>query len=59
MIKIIIIVLLIIGLFLYVIVHGSSRTVDDEMQKRLDEEQARIVSELSGRSGNSKDKRKD
>lgn len=49
MIKIIIIILLIIGLFLYIIVHGSSRTVDDEMQKRLDEEQARIVSELSGK----------
>ena len=53
MIKIIIIVLLIIGLFLYVIVHGSSRTIDDEMQKRLDEEQARIVSELSKHDGKS------
>ena len=57
--KIIIGILVLTGLFLYVIVHGSSKKVDDEMQKRLDEEQARIVSELSGRSGNSKDKRKD
>ena len=52
--KILIIILLIIGLFLYIIVHGSSRSVDDNMQKRLDEEQAKIVSELSNHS---KDKR--
>ena len=45
--KIIIAILVAIGLFLYVIVHGSSKKVDDEMQKRLDEEQARIVGELS------------
>ena len=46
MIKIIIGFLVVIGLFLYVIVHGSSRKVDDEMQQRLDEEQARIVGEM-------------
>lgn len=47
--KIVIIILLIVGLFLYIIVHGSSRSVDDDMQKRLDEEQTKIVSELSGK----------
>ena len=46
-VKIIIGILVAVGLFLYVIVHGSSRKVDDDMQKRLDEEQARIVGELS------------
>ena len=51
MIKIIIIILILTGLFLYVIVHGSARSVDDDMQKRLDEEQARIVSEM-GRKNN-------
>ena len=45
--KIIAGILVAVGMFLYVIVHGSSRKVDDEMQKRLDEEQARIVGELS------------
>ena len=49
-VKIIIAILVMIGAFLYVIVHGSSRKVDDEMQKRLDEEQAGIVSELSKKS---------
>lgn len=46
-VKIIIGFLVLTGLFLYVIVHGSSKKVDDEMQKRLDEEQARIVAEMS------------
>ena len=46
MLKIIIIILILLGLFLYVIVHVSARSVDDEMQKRLDEEQAKIVSEM-------------
>ena len=46
-VKIIAGILVAVGLFLYVIVHGSSRKVDDDMQKRLDEEQARIVGELS------------
>ena len=53
-VKVIIAILVAIGAFLYVIVHGSSRKVDDEMQKQLDEEQARIVSELSSRSGGDK-----
>ncbi len=44
--KIAIIILILIGLFLYVIVHVSARSVDDDMQKKLDEEQAKIVSEL-------------
>ena len=46
-VKIIIGILVLTGLFLYIVVHGSSRKMDDEMQKRLDEEQARIVAELS------------
>ena len=46
-IKIIIIILMLMGLSLYVVVHGSSRTISDDMQKQLDEEQAKIVSELS------------
>ncbi len=45
--KIIIVILILIGLSLYIIVHGSARKVDDEMQRRLDEEQARIVSEMT------------
>ena len=55
--KIIAAILVLMGLFLYVIVHGSSRKVDDEMQRRLDEEQAKIVAELSSRSGEVKDKK--
>lgn len=47
--KIIIGILMLTGLFLYVIVHGSSRKVDDEMQKRLDEEQARIIGEMGNK----------
>ena len=46
MLKIIIVILVLLGLFLYVIVHVSARSVDDDMQKRLDEEQAKIVSEM-------------
>lgn len=46
MIKAIIVILILLGLFLYVIVHVSARSVDDEMQKRLDEEQAKIISEI-------------
>ena len=46
-IKVIIVIFILIGLSLYVVVHGSARSVDDEMQRRLDEEQAQIVSELS------------
>ena len=46
MVKIIIFILILLGLFFYVIVHVSARSVDDDMQKRLDEEQARIVSEM-------------
>ena len=49
MLKIIILIFVAVGLFLYVIVHGSSGSVDDDMQKRLDEEQAKIVSQLSGK----------
>ncbi len=53
--KIIIVILILIGLLLYIIVHGSARKVDDEMQRRLDEEQARIVSDMTKRSnGNRK-----
>lgn len=48
-IKISIIIILLIYLFLYIIVHGSARSVDDDMQRRLDDEQARIVSELCNR----------
>ena len=50
MIKAVIVILILLGLFLYVIVHVSAQSVDDDMQKRLDEEQARIVSEMDGRS---------
>ena len=46
MIKIIIVILILSGLFLYTIVHVSARSVDEEMQKKQDEEQARIVSEM-------------
>ncbi len=49
-VKIIIGILVLAGLFLYIIVHGSSRKVDEEMQRRLDEEQARIVAEM-GKKG--------
>ena len=52
MIKAIIIILILLGLFLYVIVHVSARSVDDDMQNRLDEEQARIVSEMGNKKGN-------
>lgn len=45
-IKIIIGIIVLMGLFLYIIVHGSARKIDEEMQRRLDEEQARIVGEL-------------
>ena len=45
--KIIIGILVLTGLFLYVIVHGSAKKVDDDMQKKLDEEQARIVAQMS------------
>ena len=44
-------IVLYLAIGLYVIVHGASRKVDDEMQKRLDEEQARIVGELSKKKG--------
>ena len=46
MLKIIIVLLIFLGLFLYVIVHVSARSIDDDMQKRLDEEQAKIISEM-------------
>ena len=46
-IKIIVAILVLVGVFLYAIVHGSARKVDDDMQERLDEEQARIVAEMS------------
>ena len=46
MIKAIIVILVILGLFLYVIVHVSARSVDDDMQKKLDEEQAKIILEM-------------
>ncbi len=52
--KIVIVILILSGLFLYAIVHVSARSVDDEMQRRLDEEQAKIVSEL-GSNGGKKD----
>ncbi len=51
--KIIVVILILTGLFLYAIVHVSARSVDDNMQDRLDEEQAKIVSALS----NSREKR--
>ena len=47
MIKILIIILIIIGLFIYLIVHVSAGSVDDEMQKKLDEEQAQIIANMS------------
>lgn len=50
-IKIIIIILILMGLSLYFVVHGSSRTASDDMQKRLDEEQAEIVRELGRNRG--------
>ena len=46
MIKAIIVILVLLGLFLYVIVHVSARSVDDDMQKKLDEEQAKIILEM-------------
>ena len=46
-IKIIVAILVLVGIFLYAIVHGSARKVDDDMQERLDEEQAKIVAEMS------------
>lgn len=50
MIKAVIVILILLGLFLYVIVHVSARSVDVDMQERLDEEQARIVSEMENRN---------
>ena len=52
--KIIIVILILTGFSLYVIVHGSARKVDDEMQRRLDDEQARIVSEITKQNNESK-----
>ena len=44
--KILIVILILLGLFLYFIVHISARNLDDDMQRRLDEEQIKIVSEI-------------
>ena len=49
-IKIIIGIIVLMGLFLYIIVHGSARKIDEEMQEMLDEEQSMIVAELSKKS---------
>ena len=46
-IKVLVIIFILMGLSLYIVVHGSVRSVNDDMQKQLDEEQARIVSEMS------------
>ena len=43
---IIIIAVVVITLFLYLIAHSSAKSVDEDMQIMLDEEQTRIVSEL-------------
>ena len=45
-VKILIVILILLGLFLYFIVHISARNLDDDMQRRLDEEQIKIVSEM-------------
>ena len=50
-IKIVIVLLVLTALFVYLIVRASGRGVDEEMQKRLDEEQARIVAEMSDLAG--------
>ncbi len=49
--KIVIVLLILTALFVYLIVRASGRGVDEEMQKRLDDEQARIVAEMSERAG--------
>ena len=46
MTKILIILLLLLALFVYAIVRVSARSTDDDIQKKLDEEQARIVQEM-------------
>ena len=43
---VIIIAVIVISLFLYIIAHTSAKSLDEDMQRMLDEEQTQIVSEL-------------
>lgn len=43
---IIIIAIIVIALFLYIIAHSSTQSIDDDLQEMLDEEQTQIVAEM-------------
>ena len=43
---VIIIAVIVLSLFLYIIAHTSAKSLDEDMQRMLDEEQTQIVSEL-------------
>lgn len=42
---IIIIVVLLLQIFLWLVLHAATRSINDEMQAKLDEEQTRAVNE--------------